>query len=92
MTATDTLAGQPAEAPRHPWPRFLLKPIARWRRHRRAAATWLEISRLDERLRYDLGLDFTDLATLRQRAHSADPADEIAQSNALLDLVLRRRR
>lgn len=42
-------------------PRFLRMILAHFRRKRRVVRTYLELSRLDERLLYDLGIDPIDV-------------------------------
>ncbi|WEK05374.1 MAG: hypothetical protein P0Y65_03715 [Candidatus Devosia phytovorans] len=89
MTATDILLLHDPFTTR--LRRRLFRFIVRWRRHRQTARAWVELSRLDEKLRYDLGLDFVDLTELRRRASPASPLRNMAETEALLDLILRRR-
>ena len=41
-----------------------------WRRHRRAVHTYLELSRLDEKLLYDIGIDPLDMSEALRRRRS----------------------
>lgn len=62
MTAIDYGAVRGADTTAKPRrPRFLRMILAQFRRKRRVIRTYLELSRLDERLLYDLGIDPIDV-------------------------------